>query len=333
MLTSLQGLRVLATLAIFLFHSGLLLKGTFPVTFFFILSGFVGYYAYHERFQTYTVKETRQWLVNRWLVFIPVHFVTFLMSIIIRWNWVISQPVNELATKAVLNLSLIQTAVTPHFAFNGASWYLSTLMCIYVVTVPLIRAIKKISQQQAMLVIAVVFTLQVIVNVVPYELNLYASPYYRVFDFALGALCAKVFIETNEIVKPKSWYTRMEVLTIIIFFITYITTFMFETNLTYYTPIFLMALYVFACGQGMISQILAQPIFQKIAMFSFEFYLVHELVLIVFRRVFPEGTTYWLIRNIQIAIPSFVISLALAWLLNRYVSQKVQRILKNKKRK
>lgn len=38
MIKSLQGLRALAMLGIFLFHAGLLINGTFPVVFFFILS-------------------------------------------------------------------------------------------------------------------------------------------------------------------------------------------------------------------------------------------------------------------------------------------------------
>ena len=46
MIKSLQGLRALAMLGIFMFHAGLLIKGTFPVTLFFMLSGFVLYYSY-----------------------------------------------------------------------------------------------------------------------------------------------------------------------------------------------------------------------------------------------------------------------------------------------
>lgn len=37
MIKSLQGLRVLAMVGIFLFYCGLLLKGAFPVTFFYII--------------------------------------------------------------------------------------------------------------------------------------------------------------------------------------------------------------------------------------------------------------------------------------------------------
>lgn len=43
-LPALDGIQVLATAGIFLFHAGLLWHGTFPVTLFFMLSGFMMYY-------------------------------------------------------------------------------------------------------------------------------------------------------------------------------------------------------------------------------------------------------------------------------------------------
>lgn len=49
MIKSLQGLRVIAMVGIFLFHAGFIPNGIFPVTFFFILSGFVIYYKHNEQ--------------------------------------------------------------------------------------------------------------------------------------------------------------------------------------------------------------------------------------------------------------------------------------------
>lgn len=46
-LSALDGLRVLATLAIFFFHAGILIRGAFPVVWFFMLSGFMMYYTKH----------------------------------------------------------------------------------------------------------------------------------------------------------------------------------------------------------------------------------------------------------------------------------------------
>lgn len=56
-LSALQGLRALATIGIFLFHSGFLLQGRFPVTLFFMLSGFMLYYTKHGLIQYPTLSE------------------------------------------------------------------------------------------------------------------------------------------------------------------------------------------------------------------------------------------------------------------------------------
>ena len=49
MIKSLQGLRAIAMLNIFLFHAGIIPNGIFPVTLFFILSGFFMYYKNFEK--------------------------------------------------------------------------------------------------------------------------------------------------------------------------------------------------------------------------------------------------------------------------------------------
>lgn len=86
MIYTLQGLRALAMLGIFLFHSGLLLNGTFPVTFFFILSGFVLYYSKYNRIENMNLKDRIKWTFNKIKPFYIIHIITFLLSIIIRWE-------------------------------------------------------------------------------------------------------------------------------------------------------------------------------------------------------------------------------------------------------
>lgn len=68
MIYTLQGLRALAMLGIFLFHSGILLNGTFPVTFFFILSGFVTYYSKYINVDEMNIKECINWIINKGFV-------------------------------------------------------------------------------------------------------------------------------------------------------------------------------------------------------------------------------------------------------------------------
>ena len=109
-LKSLQGLRALATVGIFLFHSGFLLQGTFPVTFFFMLSGFMMYYTKHE---LNSFKDFASW--NKIYVwkkikqFYPLHFITFIMACFIGRVWL--KPLKDTIISGVLNLLLINAFV------------------------------------------------------------------------------------------------------------------------------------------------------------------------------------------------------------------------------
>ncbi|XAM50858.1 hypothetical protein TVTCOM_09670 [Terrisporobacter vanillatitrophus] len=107
------------------------------------------------------------------------------------------------------------------------------------------------------------------------------------------------------------------------YLITLFSNFEFEYALSYYSPIFALGIYIMACEKGKISKILSNDILQKIAVFSFEFYMVHELILIIFRRVFKDLTYHWLIKNIIISIPALIISILIAIVLNRYITKNV----------
>ncbi|WP_434798708.1 hypothetical protein [Terrisporobacter vanillatitrophus] len=109
MIRSLQGFRALGMISIFLFHSGLLLKGTFPITFFFMLSGFVLYYSYSNRIKSMSINDDIVWVINRMKRMYPIHLITYVMSVIIRWEWICKFEIIELISKAFWNLSLLQS--------------------------------------------------------------------------------------------------------------------------------------------------------------------------------------------------------------------------------
>lgn len=109
---------------------------------------------------------------------------------------------------------------------------------------------------------------------------------------------------------------------LLVYLLLYILTFAISIDGTLYAAFFTVAIYVIAQENGYISNLLKLEILQKIASFSFEFYMVHELILIVFRRVFTNIQYHWVIKNLIIAIPSFIISILLAIILNRYITKK-----------
>ena len=93
----------------------------------------------------------------------------------------------------------------------------------------------------------------------------------------------------------------------------------------YYSVIFSVALVVFAYGQGVVSKLLCGEGLNKIAENSFEFYMFHELMLRVFRKVFGNIELSYLLKCTVIAIPALVCTVGLV------IAYKRIRLYANKK--
>ena len=327
MIKSLQGLRTLSMIGIFLFHAGLLINGTFPVIFFFILSGFVLYWSYSSSVIEVNISKIISWVKNRMKKMYPIHVITFVMSIFIRYDWIMKLSKIEIIINTVLNLSLLQTLVPKYaYSFNGLSWFLSVTMILYVLALPLIYLINKIKLvkvQYIIIILLLKYLISLINNYYNLGLDLYTSPFYRILDFILGMLIANMLINNKEYDNKKNTrYTVYEIIIFVSFFIIYISTFFIKVEGTAYSIIFTILIYVVAQEKGSISKLLKSSILQKLASISFEFYMVHELILIAFRRVFEGLNFYWVINNFIVSIPTFIISLCIAKLLNKYITNK-----------
>lgn len=309
-LEALNGVRALATIGIFLFHSGFLLQGTFPVTLFFMLSGFMMYYTKNslDRYANY-----KEWMTGffwrKLKQFYPLHFVTFVLAILVHGG------VGEQKLAILFQLTLTQSFV-PEYAmtFNGLAWYLSITMFLYLVgwfLIKIVRAIKIVPVGLCVIVIIIQA-----INLSGY--NGYTNPFYRILDFTLGMLIARAYMGKTETLKNASFW---EIICAVVFVVQYFVQLMLHIPAIpgYFTVIFTVALYIFAWGKGCISKILSLPILQKIAYYSFEFYMVHELALRVFRKVFVDESLFYPLRLALIAIPSLVISCILAIMWKNFV--------------
>lgn len=333
MIKSLQGLRALAMIAIFLFHSGFIPNGIFPVTFFFILSGFVVYYNYSTKIDNATIIEGIKWGMVKIKKLYPIHILTFIMSIFIRWAWVVKNTIGELILMGIVNVTLMQSIVQKYsLTFNSASWYLSTTLICYLVALFLISKLKKINYNISFLIL-ILFIELILALVVPniiqdYNYVLYISPYVRVLDFFIGMIIAKLYIEGD--CEKKRNYNAWEFITIILFGVSYISSFILPSQFTrglIYLPVFSLGIYYMAFEKGIISKFLCNDIFQKIARISFEFYMVHELILILFRNIFKSLEAHWILKNIIIATPAFVITYIIAMILNTYVTNRKRKAI------
>ena len=138
----------------------------------------------------------------------PIYFITLILSIIIIWDWVSTLDLKQFIYKFLLNLTLVQSCFKNEaLNFNPLSWFLSVLFIIYFFTIPIIKFIKRINLKNAIVFILITLFLRFSINIskrnIFTNINLYSSPVYRITEFILGALAAKVFMEKKHDLKMR----------------------------------------------------------------------------------------------------------------------------------
>lgn len=301
-LPALQGIRVLATIGIFLFHSGFLLQGTFPVTLFFMLSGFMMYYTKRDTIKPLTgIRKIKKMY--------PLHIITFIIAIFVG-NIAKKYSFDFAIKAAIMHLSLSQVWFPEYtLTYNALSWYLSVTLFLYFISYPLVKMLTKVSKPKLILVFALIITL--VLNCIDryfWGTVLYMNPLYRILDFLTGMLIAKIFMEQENSISISSNLT--ETVLVVWFVIQYGFSLMIKGTVEpgYFSVLFAILIYVFAHGRGIVSKILSRPIFDKMAAYTFDFYMIHELSLRIFRKVFADLEIFYPVKLILIAVPSLLFS-------------------------
>ena len=315
---ALHGIRVFATAGIFLFHAGFVKQGTFPVTLFFMLSGFIMYYTKRDIITPMTgILKMKQMY--------PLHLLTFVISIFIWRPWG-KYSIDYLAKAGFLQLTLLQSWFPTYtLTFNGLAWYLSITFFLYAISYPLVLLVRNVKKPLCgmILVLAGITAINLYSRIMG-EVNLYTNPLYRSLDYLLGMIIAKQYIERDSL--PEKQSNKIEIGIVVVFLMQYVTSLWVGETPGYYSVLFTCVLYTFAVGQGCISRVLSHPVFHKLAANSFAFYMIHELALRAFRSVFPEPAVFsmkdYLIRCMLIAVPALIISILFAWCYGQITNRK-----------
>jgi len=138
-LDALTGLRFIAALAVFVHHitgrfgiaevKGPM--GNLAVSFFFVLSGFILTYVYHDRLKWGGV---RKFYFTRWARIWPLHMVCLALLLGFAYNLRVFDQEPERWSMLVANVFLVQSWVPDTgyvFSFNGVSWSISVEMFFY----------------------------------------------------------------------------------------------------------------------------------------------------------------------------------------------------------
>ena len=229
------------------FYTTYLDNATFAVDFFFLLSGFGMMFGNLGRISEDELKfpkisESLSYGINHVKKIYPVYLATILFGLFAQTAYAIYSEkfsfgfVCKEIIKLIVNIPLLQSAtgmmIFTH-AFNGVTWFLSALFCIYLVSPFLMCCLRKISKSVrvdfVLLLIdfIAILSLAYLFKIIELKLQnihgiehlsvdnlVYGSPYRRVFYVLTGMTLANMYykLRLKEVSVSKNLFTALEII-------------------------------------------------------------------------------------------------------------------------
>ncbi len=312
-LEAIQALRALAFIGILCQHCSVARLGTWGVSVFFVLSGFI---------LTFTsLREGRQFSpgIRRGVLFslfkinklYLTHVVTTSAVLVLTlYSMYVDGNLNQWPKQLfylIVNLLLVQDwfrAEAIRCSLNGVAWYLSAMTFLYFIFPFIFPVIKKYKiHKSGVTVLSITYIVQIIITVLMRNTESYFTyffPVYRCFDFFSGCnmgylfycnsisnAAMKVYNEENT-----KKYTLFEVLGIILVVVAIYVNWNITKGLEWinnsllYLPSSCVVIYLFACEKGMITRFLRNKILIDIGNISGYAFLIHQTILYYFQAVY-----------------------------------------------
>lgn len=305
MIPSLQSLRFVFAIMIFLHHFTVDEKGLFyiggscGVSFFMILSGFVMSIGYSKKLEKPSWNY-KSYLKKRLIRIYPLHLLCLLGFITIHlFNFSIIE-----LCKLIPNLLLFQSWIPSpgyYFSGNAVSWCLSDMLFFYI-CFPFLIKLFKVEKTMYKVGVIILFVYIPFLFLLPEQYThpiLYISPLFRLLDFILGIMTYHAYSNLNKM----EWSQKMKKLsytkkTLLEFFIAGILGIMLyihpSDRLIYASywwiiiPILILLFALFNDRGGAISTLLNNKLIVKLGEISFSFYMIHQLALLTLKSLFNK---------------------------------------------
>lgn len=348
-LISLQALRAIAFLGVFISHCDILDLGKWGVSVFFVLSGFVLTYNYYNRDINFSFKNSILFSLKRIAKLYPLHILTLIATLyLIQELFTVFQN-TSVFKNVIFNILLIQAWVpqsSVYWSLNGVAWYLSVCLFIYMLFPLIITIIRKYNKTfTALFSIFIIFSIQFVfafltqyVNVSSdvsnnfYQWATYISPIFRLGDFAIGCNLGYLFLRKSHSIKTFT-ATLLECLVIILIVV---SQFIFNERITFlgmpwcrytvlYLPSTILLIYLFALNKGSISKILTNRILIFIGNISAYTFLIHQICIRYINKFFPMLNKWVLFF---VALAATILLSFIYQQIENCVKCKLQRLLK-----
>ncbi|QXQ08103.1 acyltransferase [Sphingosinicellaceae bacterium] len=273
-------------------YDGFLHEGYCGVSFFFVLSGLILSHAYRDALLSRRITVTA-YLARRAARILPMHWLVALPFI--AWLALAEgRPIEPLLV--TLNLLLLHAWAVPgtlHFSLNGPSWSLSVEMFFYAMFPLLIllpRAVlARIATLQFTGIAAMALAAAILVPGFSPDIEwlFYVNPLVRLLEFITGMLVYDAWRQGHL----RAWAgTRFELVLVALVpacmagFVALDVPLPLRWQLAY-LPLAAALVFVFACGDGMISRGLRSRVLVGLGEASFSLYLIHRPIFTLVARL------------------------------------------------
>ena len=280
--------------------------GGIAVCLFFVISGFLIGYRHFDK-DEHTHKSLFQscivYVKSKYKKFYLLYMIMLIIGIPITFFGVIhgSETLFDFLIRLVVHSTLLQSLVpNSHFvlSFNWPSWYLSTSVVIYFFVPIILKFVKWLFKKHyvwSFLIITTVLNLLIVIIISPqaeaYDMwyyLLYLSPYIRIIHFT-QAFCIGAYLKRQKGCEKHSYLSAtvreflvVTLFVVLIFLFTYTT---LPSSLLAYSyiipvPLSILMVYILARQEGWVSKVLANRFILWVSAVSFEFYMIHRMVLV-----------------------------------------------------
>ena len=342
----LQFIRFIAFTMIFLYHAsiynnlticGKLNPSLWAVSFFIILSGFLTSIKYYENVDNITIKNIFYYIKHKLNKIYPLYFVLTLISISLYTfpnliNVGNYKSIIDSIIQLIKNLLLIQSWFpNGYFSFVGVGWFISTMIFLSSVSFPFIRIIKKINKRNNILLL-----ISLIIIILIFELTYafsfrnmnqtfynYVFPISRLFEYLIGMLLGIFFLNNKKRNNPYNIYiaTLLEILVFVFIFIIMIipNDIIWIDRISKWIIPNILLIYIYASGNGFISKIFSNRIFVILGDISFESFLIHAIVLLIYYRL--NGSLN-VLANVFSLLYVYIITIFLSFIVHKKLAIK-----------
>lgn len=296
---SLQGLRFVLFLDIFLFHVlGILnarstfgswfeYSGRLGVAGFLILSGFLFALSSDSKKELSTISFEMNFF-KKYYFYHFLLFVIFMPFEIIRvFNG--TQNIENFLIKVLLQSTLTQSLIPRsdfYLSFNVVSWYLSTLMLIMLFSISIFKVLKKNNNLTIKKYLLLLLLFEFVLSLLLPESEfvtwlLYISAPVRLIDYTIGMCLGILYVRKD--VRFKEQYKNFEIFAVILglLILPFVNSYI-PQNLTYsaiYTVLMGLLILLLADGDNYFNTLLSSKVLSKMGDISFYLYISHYAVI------------------------------------------------------